>query len=183
MPEKFEPDDATIEVARNLYDEGQSWKKVAAAFGVSVTTAKKYIALWEWPVREAEIPPQFQKKSADPKREPQDQPAEQPRDTAALARRVETTVRKELTAIEKRMGSSTGASAERNARVLASLVKSLAELRKLDREDAQNQNRNEGDHDDEPRPPRDLARLRDELAADLERIRAQENAAREAQQS
>ena len=181
MPEKFEPDDATIDAARKLYDEGQSWKKVAAALGVSVTTAKKYIALWEWPAREAEVPLQFQKKSAAS--QPQDEPGEQRRDTAALARRVEAAVRKELTAIEKRMGSSTAASAERNARVLASLVKSLAELRKLDREDAQDQNRNEGDHDDEPRPPRDLARLRDELAADLERIRAQENATREAQQS
>jgi hypothetical protein len=179
MPEKFEPDDATIEGARKLYDEGQSWKKVAAAFGVSVTTAKKYIALWEWPAREVEVPPQFQKKSADPRDEPQ----EPTRDTTELARRVETAVRKELTAIEKRVGSSTAASAERNARVLASLVKSLAELRKLDREEAQEQHRNEGDHDDEPRPPRDLARLRDELAADLERIRAQEDAARQAQQT
>jgi len=53
-------------------------------------------------------------------------------DNRAFARRIETAVRSEINAVEKRLGSMRASTAESNARTLASLVKSLTELRRLD---------------------------------------------------
>lgn len=175
MFEKFEPDANSVEEARRLYDQGAAWKDVAAALGASIATARKYAKIWGWPEREKATPAvssrtaKAQKKYRATSKEKENSCDDIP----SLARRVETAVRKELTAVERRLGSSTAAAAERNARVLASLVKSLAELRKLERDDRQDETkRNEGDNDDGPRPPRDLARLREELEATLARIQS-----------
>lgn len=173
MPEKFEPDVAAIEAARCQYENGASLKDLAARFGVSETTLRRHARIWRWRLR----PPAARRRAADVAADEEAvavavADTESERSTNALARRVEIAVRRELSAIERRLGASTTASAERNARVLASLVKSLAELRKLDHEaKASAAVRNEGDEDEGARPPRDLARLREELEATLARIR------------
>ena len=181
MAKKFDPSPAKIAQAHSLHESGATWTVVAASLKCSVTTAQKYAGIWGWDLRSpASI--EAGAKSALPAIDTlQDAPdIDAPVNTKALARRVERAVRSELGAIERRLNTSTAASAEKNARILASLVKSLAELRKLDRDDAEVRNRNtqsEGEDDGDNKPPRDMARLRQELADTLARIRSTGNVA------
>jgi len=97
-------------------------------------------------------------------------------DTRSLAREVEKSVRRELSAVEKRLGSPRAATAEVNARILASLVKSLSELRRLDGHGrtASQATGGEDDNDSTARPPRSIQELREELAQKLARIEEEE---------
>lgn len=103
-----------------------------------------------------------------------------PVDTRALSRRLEQGVQRELVGVEKRLGSVRTTTAEVNARILASLVKSLAELRRLDgwapaktaQSGAGASHEAETDVEEDERPSRSIAELREELAAKLERLRA-----------
>lgn len=99
-----------------------------------------------------------------------------PGDTKSLAREVENSVRRELSAVEKRLGSPRTATAEVNARILASLVKSLSELRRLDGhgQNASQATGGEDDNDSTARPPRSIEELREELAQKLARIEEEE---------
>jgi len=180
------------EEARRRYDSGESKVSIAAYLGISTVTLAKYIRAWDWPARPVRggaaasiraAPDDTATTSHDAFPEDNAGPA----DTWQLAGRVETAVRKQLASIETRIsGSGDPADAERNARVLASLVKSLAELGKLEtaRRDSENAAReangsaglgkegSSGDHaqKSDEQPPRDLAQLREELAARLEKI-------------
>ncbi len=101
-----------------------------------------------------------------------------PVDAGSLVADVERAVRRELALIESNLNDSSAGARERNARAVANLVRALNGVKELRENPGRRGGRSQDDYDDEPRPPRDLARLRDELAADLERIIEQEDAAR-----
>lgn len=184
--------------ARRRYDNGDSKASIAAFLGVSTVTLAKYIRDWGWPARPARgagtgsvgLVPDV---CATTGLKGLPEKAAGRVDTCRLASRVETAVRKQLASIESRIGGSADPSdAERNARVLASLVKSLAELGKFEaaRQDSEKASSgvarkpdfgkegSSGDHaqQSDERPPRDLAQLREELAARLEKIQLDRSA-------
>lgn len=170
---------------RRLYDDNATFDDIALALGASRTTARKLAATLGWPKRPA--PPPFSRRRRPGGDEPSDQPSDQPSvqlsDPRRLASRVEHTVKTQLAAAEQRLARSSIANAERNARILASLVKSLAELQRLNRENPEPARQGAaGDDDaraadaqtDEAGSAIDMDRLRDELAATLDRMRANE---------
>ncbi|MDP4592998.1 MAG: hypothetical protein NWT00_00350 [Beijerinckiaceae bacterium] len=169
--------------ARRQYDAGASLAAIAKFLGVSGPTVRRYLNQWGWPSRSGGKTKQQQ---IAPVCGGEASPEAPPADTQTLMRRVEASVRQELAGIEVRLGSQADpAEAERNARVLASLVKSLTELAKLDVLNKQNTggagskargseyHGSFADEYDTDLPPRDLAALRQELAARLERLQAE----------
>ena len=173
--------EAELAEARRRYEAGDSLASIAAGLGISQTTLRRRRLRWGWPERPAaggvEADQRPVRKAAKPVAAAED--AAVGVDTRGLSRRVEAAVRRELSGLEKRLtGSADPAEAERNARVLASLVKSLVELGRLE---AVRKQTGGGGHEssgvdateDDRRPPRDLAELREALAARLERIRAE----------
>lgn len=96
--------------------------------------------------------------------------AADPVDARALRRQLEGRLHREISSAGSRLASASDAAAERAARTLASLVKSLAELRRLESLDPSTAGQT-GDADArDERPPRDLDTLREELARALERL-------------
>lgn len=97
-------------------------------------------------------------------------PAGAPVDARALRRQLEGRLHREISSAGARLASASDDAAERAARTLASLVKSLAELRRLETLDPSTAGQT-GDADAcDERPPRDLDTLREELARALERL-------------
>lgn len=97
-------------------------------------------------------------------------------DVEALRRRLERAVEAELASVEARLSGQSVAMGERNARLLASLVKTFAELRRFAA--ASRPKPGAGDdsvENDEP-APRDINVLRDELARLVERIAREQSA-------
>lgn len=94
-----------------------------------------------------------------------------PVDVPAVRRQLETAVKVNLACVQNTLASGDVADVERNARLLASLVKSLAELRRLEALEARSgDGAGAADASEDERPPRDLETLRDELARALERM-------------
>ncbi len=92
-------------------------------------------------------------------------------DLPAFRRQVADAAHSELSKVQKTLASGKTEDIERNARILASLVKSLAELRRLEALDPPGGATAPAvEGQDEQRPPRDLGTLRDELARALERM-------------
>jgi hypothetical protein len=88
-----------------------------------------------------------------------------------VRQQVADATQRELAKVHKKLASGTTEDVERNARLLASLVKSLAELRRLEALDPLGGAQAPAvEGQDDQRPPRDLDTLRDELARALERI-------------
>lgn len=169
---------------RQMYDAGMSYRVIAESCGVSQTTVRKYARIWGWSPRPRARPVfhTAETKSAD---EPgqADEFTSEFDDTRSLARRAEAAVRRQLYEIERRLGNLTESTAEKNARILASLVRSLTALRKIEREDAEMRKRADGQEsgaDGQTKPSVDLARLRAELAEDIARQRREGDAARNA---
>jgi hypothetical protein len=108
-----------------------------------------------------------------------------PVDAGSLVADVERAVRRELALIESNLNDPSAGARERNARAVANLVRALNGVKEL-RENLRGGDRMQDScrdpyrdpYDDGPPPPRDLARLREELAADIERMVAQEDAAK-----
>jgi hypothetical protein len=90
-------------------------------------------------------------------------------DTLALARRVEAVLQREIAVVEHVLATSQAPLQERDVRVFASLVKTIVELRRLEAEPTAK--RRKGGQDGQDRPPRDMAALRADLVAKLERLR------------
>ncbi len=89
-------------------------------------------------------------------------------DTGAIARRVEATLVHEISSVGNALARPDTQIVERDARFLTSLVKAVVELRRL--ENAEATPRRKGGHDRAERPPRDMAALRADLIAKLERL-------------
>lgn len=187
--------------ARALYDSGAPVAQVAAALGMDAREFLRHRKAHGWPLRPSPVrkseasgvkpsskPAAKRKtrrarKSVAPRKPPARQPelpGTQPSDAAAAApaadfthtrRKLERALHHNLASVEKKLSSGDDADVERNARTLASLVKSLAELRRLEAlEPRSDDNTGAADENDDERRPRDIDTLRDELARALERM-------------
>lgn len=177
--------------ARALYDSGAPVAHVAAALELDAAAFLRFRRAHGWPLRPSPISKgahvESRRVASKPKRKAAPpQPASSPRETpapppvsaeappvdfGALRRQLANTTQSELATVQKTLASGKPEDIERNARLLASLVKSLAELRRLEALDPSNgaiAGAVEGSDDE--RPPRDLETLRDELARALERM-------------
>lgn len=90
-------------------------------------------------------------------------------DAPGLLRSIEDQIRAEIALMRARMGDTSAGAGERNARTLASLVRTLRAMRALREADGPGGDAVSGD---EP-APRSLAELREDLAARLAKLRAE----------
>jgi hypothetical protein len=182
--------------ARALYDSGAPVTHVAKALDMSVDAFRRWRQKQGWPMRSSPIvrkrpaitpAPKVRaarkRKSTKSPRSPTPPPAitaEGPAPVIAkdppvhlpdMRRGVGDRIQSELAKVHRLLSSGATEDVERNARILASLVKTLAELRRLEALDPLAiANTHAAGGQDEERPPRDLATLRDELARALERL-------------
>jgi len=167
--------------ARALYDAGAPVTHVAGLLGLSDKAFRRFRADNGWPLRPSPIRAKANPKAPSPAPVSHAAPqvaegaaapvsAEDEPDISRFRVKIQGRVHKQMAEIERRFGEP-GADVERDARLLASLVKSLTELRRLEALCAPAREKT-GDMDerDDERPPRDLATLREELARALSRI-------------
>jgi len=170
MGKPSSPSPDKVAQARLLYDGGVApIPEILKLLGMSQKTFYRYRLRHHWPMRESPLRPKIQNATERPP------PRRAPGDAPALIARLEEAVTTEFSRVEAALGKKTPRSVEQSARALASLVRSLAELKRLRRE-AEADTRNTRDDDDasgddaDDRPPRELAELRAELARRLERL-------------
>jgi hypothetical protein len=167
-PRKTAPPSAEkIAQARLLYDAGAPIAEILALLGLSVGRFRRFREAKGWPLRP----------SACARPKGGDAPAPAPRaDPGRLIARLEDAVEREFARAETALDKQAPKTAEASARTLATLVKALAELKRLRgsadaaREEAAS---DDDDAPDDDAPPRDLAELRAELARRLERLRGE----------
>lgn len=189
----------SFEEARALYDGGAPVARVASELGMDAREFLRHRKTHGWPLRPSPVRksatpglkpssrPAAKPKTArakktrrkPPVRKPAAQAIEAP-DIAAGApvanfahtrRKLERALHESLSSVEKKLSSGANSDVERNARILASLVKSLAELRRLEAlEPRSDDNTGAADGTEDERPPRDIETLRDELSRALERM-------------
>jgi hypothetical protein len=156
-----------IAQAKLLYDAGAPIVQITTLLGMS---AKKFLAFREandWPKRASVCPP----KSA------RVEPAPATVDPAGLIVKLEDAVAREFARVETALEKQAPKTIETSARALATLVKTLAELKRMRREaDETREDATRPDDDNADEPPRELAELRAELARRLERLRGEEPA-------
>jgi hypothetical protein len=179
MPGKFSSmPSEKLEQARLLYDGGVTpIPEILKLLGVSQKAFYRYRVEHNWPMREPPTRPNYRRTQAAPGATAPPRPATGPSDARALIARLEEAVTQEFTRVEAALGKKAPRSVEQSARALASLVRSLAELKRL-RRDSEFETVNARDDDDangadaesSDRPPRELAELRAELARRLERL-------------
>lgn len=176
--------------ARALYDSGAPVAHVAKALDMSVDAFRRLRQKLGWPMRASPIARKPAAKTSAPNvraarktRLPTPPPsptAETPAPEIAedppvnlpdVRRRIGDVAQSELAKVHRLLSSGKTEDVERNARLLASLVKTLAELRRLEALDPlAGAHTQAAEGQDDERPPRDLATLRDELARALERL-------------
>ncbi|WP_442754694.1 hypothetical protein ACNHKD_17120 [Methylocystis sp. JAN1] len=156
------PASEKIAQAKLLYDAGAPIAQITALLGVS---AKQFLAFREkndWPKRVPVCP----RKSGPAKSAPA------PVDPDALIPKLEDAVAREFARVETALEKQAPKTIEASARALATLVKTLAELKRMRREaDETKEDATRPDDDRADEPPRELAELRAELARRLERLR------------
>ena len=156
---------------RRLYEQTMvPMREIAALFGVSPTTLQDRIVAWGWQRRRYDtrsvdlvIARHATAKSDAPQdAAPSALPPALPQERAAVAARVQATVERELTAVGRVLdvlGPSDRDEAERSARTLTSLARTLREVALINRtEEAAAPD----DIDDDP-IPRDIDEFRREL--------------------
>jgi hypothetical protein len=164
-----------IAQAKLLYDAGVTpLAEVRAMLGMTERAFRSFRESEGWPMR----PSPIRRKSAEPTpaMTPESVSSTPPRaDSRSLIARLEEAVEREFLRAEAMLATG-GAEAEpktieTSARVLASLVRSLAELKRMNR-DAGAAREEDGSGKDafDDEPPRQLAELREELARRLERM-------------
>ncbi len=176
--------------ARALYDSGAPVAHVAKALDMSVDAFRRHRQKLGWPMRASPIARRPAAKTSAPKvsakrktmaaAPPLPSPAEAsppeiaedaPVNLPDVRRRIGDVAQSELAKVHRLLSSGKTEDVERNARLLASLVKTLAELRRLEALDPlASAHPQAAEGQDDERPPRDLATLRDELARALERL-------------
>jgi hypothetical protein len=177
MTDALDPD--RLSAAHALYLEGKaSVASIATSLGLTTGAFYRLRLRDGWPTRPNPIvarqstPPAFQQDSASAAWDKPPPPAQAPagEDDAQLTDRLERALAREVSSFEADADPQ-AAPAGRNVRILASLVKTLAELRKL--EAAPKSKRRKGQmHDGQAqRPPRDLATLREDIAQRLAEFR------------
>ncbi|MFO1104383.1 MAG: hypothetical protein U1E20_15940 [Methylocystis sp.] len=165
------PCDEKIAQAKLLYDSGVTpIGEILDLLGMSVGQFRRFGEINGWPLRASACAPR--KKAADDA-----PPAKKPRDANRLIARLEDAVEQEFARAEAALAKPAPKSIEASARTLASLVKTLAELKRMRRENEDRENDAEDDDEEAASerggdaPPRELAELRAELARRLERLR------------
>jgi hypothetical protein len=150
-----------IEQAKLLYDAGVApIAEVRAALRMSDKQFYAFRLAQGWPMRASPI-----------KRAPQAPPAAMRRaPSKSLIARLEHAVEREFERAEDALRKGGPKSMEASARILASLVRSLAELKRMTRDAASAPRDAEEDDSGADEPPRRLAELRAELARRLERL-------------
>ena len=167
------PKAAAIAKARALYDEGETpLAEIAAMLKLGRAAFLSLRKSQGWPSRG-----RGRKQAAitTPAAAPEPDRPDEPVDTNALKRRLAGALRREIARVESELENVAPPGAERKARILASLVKTLADLRRLDEASKPN----DSEASDERRdgaPPRDLATLRQALVDRLEDLRGQRDA-------
>lgn len=162
------PSAAAIAKARALYDEGLTpLQDIGLGLKLSRHAFLTLRRQLDWPTRPAAA------KAANPAPKPRltHSDADEAVDTGALKRRLAHALRREIARVESELETVAPPGAERKARILASLVKTLADLRRLD--DTMKQASHGGAQDDgrDDGPPRDLATLRQALVERLDDLR------------
>lgn len=172
VTKKPSPSPTKIDQARRLYDRDEPIPKIIKLLGMSVSQFRRFRLKQGWALREqiarrheSDLPPPRAKD-----RTPQPQ---------ALIARLEDAVEREFARAEQALDRNAPKSVEASARTLASLVKTLAELKRMRREQGARDNNDAANARDErpvDEPPLDMAELRAELTRRLERL-AKEGAA------
>lgn len=157
-----------IAQAKLLYDAGAPIAEILDLLAMSAARFRQFREANGWPLRASAC-----KRKADPP----DQPAPRaPPDPGRLILRLEDAVEREFARAETALEKHAPKTLEASARTIATLVKALAELKRMRREtDAPSENatRQDDDTDAGAEPPRELAELRAELARRLERLRGE----------
>jgi hypothetical protein len=168
MPKKTSPPSAQkIAQARLLYDAGAPIAEILALLGLSVGQFRRFRAAKGWPLRPSACAKPAGVAPA---------PAPAAADSGRLIARLEDAVEREFARAETALDKHAPKTAEASARTLATLVKALAELKRLRRDADEAREDAPCEDDDAPEPdapPRDLAELRAELARRLERLRGE----------
>ncbi|MBG0810574.1 hypothetical protein IY145_14470 [Methylosinus sp. H3A] len=161
--------------AKLLYDAGVTpLAELSAMLGMSERAFRRYRVREGWLMRPSPIKC---KSAAQPltKASETEQPARSKTESRSLIARLEEAVEREFVRAEAALATCGAKAApktmETSARVLASLVRSLAELKRMNRDAGalrEEDGRGRDAFDDEP--PRELAELREELARRLERM-------------
>ncbi len=167
MPQKrAAPSRQKIAQARLLYDAGVApIAEVAKLLGLSEAQFRRVRTAQGWPMRAAAGTPRNAKAAPPPF----------PEASGDLIARLEEAVQREFARAEATLEKKAPASIEASARTLASLVRTLAELKRMRREAGEAEKQKDAHDDDDAdagrdAPPRQLAELRAELARRLERL-------------
>jgi hypothetical protein len=157
--------ETTVDEAKLLYDAGvEPVAKVRAMLGMSDKEFRAFRMAQGWPMRASPI-----------RRRASTAPAPAKKPSKSLIARLEDAVEREFARAETSLDEGEPKSMEQSARVLASLVRSLSELKRMNRDaglaprDAEEGDESGADASADE-PPRRLAELREELARRLERL-------------
>jgi hypothetical protein len=154
-----------IDKAKLLYDVGvEPVAKVREMLGMSERQFNAFRLARGWPMRASPI-----------RRRASAGPASAKKPSRSLIARLEDAVEREFARAETALEKGGPKSMEQSARVLASLVRSLSELKRMNRDAGPApRGAEEGDESgadaSADEPPRRLAELREELARRLERL-------------
>ena len=156
---------------RRLYEQTRMpCADIAALLGIAERTFFTRVRKWGWRRRMSRIPQEDPARAPDEPAPALPAPASAAPESTAIAARIERLVERELTAIEKviarhGLDQEHTEQVERSARVLASLSRTLQEMKRLEQKDA----RHKDDNDRGPADPdefvRDLVRRMDEIVA------------------
>jgi hypothetical protein len=163
------PGKAALARARALYDDGSTpLTKISAGLHLSPAAFRTLRKREAWPERGASISPAPAQAEA----------SDEPLDTIALERRLVRALRREIARAESEIENTAHPGAERKARILGLLVKTLGDLRRLSAADRAQAQKDADDQNDagQDEPPRELAALREALAERLESLRGERNA-------
>lgn len=171
---EFSPEQ--IEAGRRRYElTDEPVDAIAASFGLGRTRMNQKITEWGWVRRRYTAPPAEAEPAEAAAAEPEpaasaDPPPQPPlRDPVALGQRLAQVVEHELDAIDRVLGAlkpASSAEAERTARTLASLARSLREVSHINDAETVEQPREAADDT----VPRDLNQLRRDVGRRLDKI-------------
>ena len=168
------PGKAALARARAHYEAGDMpLTKIATTLGLSPAAFRALRKRETWPARgrpKAVLPP------PPPPTPPE--PGDESLDTRALERRLVRALRREIARAESEIEKAAHPGAERKARILGLLVKTLGDLRRLGAADKARAQRGSDDaHEpDRDEAPRELAALREALAERLASLRGERDA-------
>jgi hypothetical protein len=168
---------AKIDQAKLLYDSGVApVSEVAKLLDMSARQFRAFRLKHGWPLRASACAP----KNGEAKQKENTVGPLRGKPPRALIARLEDAIAREFARTEAALAKQTPKTMEASARTLASLVKTLAELKRMSR-DAAPDAEAAGEKDERSAaadeyldaPPRELAELRAELARRLERLRGE----------